>query len=57
MDIDRACPHGATVGLKTQFSRVTFDAIRPGPASVRYDIGKPSFTDTKEREEQVDLAT
>lgn len=57
MDIDRACPRGAAVGLKAQFSQVAFDALRPGPASVRYDTGKPSFTNTKEREEQVDLAT
>jgi polar amino acid transport system substrate-binding protein len=35
----------------------SFDAIIPGLASGKYDLGMSSFTDTKEREKTVDFVT
>ncbi len=57
MDIDLARALGGVLGLKVQPTQVVFDSILPGLASGRYDIGMSSFTDTKEREKQVDFVT
>nr|WP_235947164.1 transporter substrate-binding domain-containing protein [Candidatus Frankia alpina] len=56
MDIDLARTRGGVRGLKVQPTQVVFDSILPGLAAGRYDIGISSFTDTKEREKQVDIA-
>jgi polar amino acid transport system substrate-binding protein len=45
------------LGLKTQVVNSTFEAIIPGLAAGRYDVGASSFTDTKEREKTVDFVT
>jgi len=43
--------------LKANVVNSTFEAIIPGLAAGRYDIGASSFTDTKEREKTVDFVT
>jgi polar amino acid transport system substrate-binding protein len=43
------------MGLKVNVVNVTFDAIIPGLAAGRYDMGASSFTDTKAREKTVDF--
>ena len=45
------------MGLKASVVNATFDAIIPGLAAHKYDLGMSSFTDTKEREETVDFVT
>ncbi len=57
MDIDLGRALGGVLGLRVQFSQATFDSILPGLAAGRYDVGMSSFTDTKEREAQVDFVT
>jgi hypothetical protein len=57
MDIDLARRPGGVLGLKVQPTRAVFDSIRPGLTRGRYDGVMPSFTDTKERETQVDFVT
>ena len=47
----------AVMGLKARVVNSTFEAIIPGLAAGRYDIGASSFTDTKEREKTVDFVT
>jgi len=55
MDADLMTAIAATMGLKATISNVTFDAIIPGLAAGKYDIGASSFTDTKAREKVVDF--
>jgi polar amino acid transport system substrate-binding protein len=43
--------------LKANVINSTFEAIIPGLASGRYDMGASSFTDTKERQKTVDFVT
>ena len=57
MDADLAAAIGTTLGLEVEKKNVTFDAILPGLAADKYDIAISSFTDTKEREETVDMVT
>lgn len=57
MDIDLAEAIGETLGLDVEIERSTFDAIIPGLAARRYDLGMSSFTDTRERERTVDFVT
>ncbi|MCK9894911.1 ABC transporter substrate-binding protein [Frankia sp. AgB32] len=57
MDIDLGRALGGVLGLRVQFSQATFDSILPGLAAGRFDIGMSSFTDTNERERQVDFVT
>jgi polar amino acid transport system substrate-binding protein len=45
------------MGLKTKVVNSTFEAIIPGLAAGRYDVGASSFTDTKEREKTADFVT
>jgi polar amino acid transport system substrate-binding protein len=55
MDADLATAIGQTLGLKINLTNETFDGIIPGILSGKYDVGMSSFTDTKEREAQVDF--
>jgi polar amino acid transport system substrate-binding protein len=57
MDPDMVKAIAAVMGLKVKIVNATFEAIIPGLASGRYDIGASSFTDTKEREKTVDFVT
>lgn len=57
MDADMAQALGNTMGLKVELQNATFDAILPGIAAGKYDVGMSSFTDTKEREQTVDMVT
>ncbi|MCX6386328.1 MAG: ABC transporter substrate-binding protein [Solirubrobacterales bacterium] len=56
-DVDLASALGAVMGLKADVQNASFDAIIPGLASGKYDLGMSSFTDTKEREATVDFVT
>ena len=55
MDADLAKALGQVMGLKVNVVNVTFDAIIPGMAAGRYQLGMSSFTDTKKREKTVDF--
>src|SRR3954466_6794236 len=57
MDADLADALAKVMGLKANVVNATFDAIIPGLASHKYDLGMSSFTDTKEREQTVDFVT
>jgi len=57
MDADLAKAIGQELGLSVSVKNATFDAIIPGLANGRYDLGMSSFTDTKEREKTVDFVT
>ena len=55
MDADLVKALAAQMGLKANVVNVTFDAIIPGLAAGKYDLGASSFTDTKVREKTVDF--
>jgi polar amino acid transport system substrate-binding protein len=55
MDADLLHAIGALMGLKVDMINSNFEAIIPGLAAGRYDLGASSFTDTKEREKTVDF--
>src|SRR5437588_8077725 len=57
MDPDMVKAIAGVLGLKVKVVNSTFEAIIPGLAAGRYDIGASSFTDTKEREKTVDFVT
>jgi polar amino acid transport system substrate-binding protein len=57
MDIDLVNAIAQKLGLKADVQKATFDAIIPGLAARRYDVGMSSFTDTREREQTVDFVT
>jgi polar amino acid transport system substrate-binding protein len=57
MDPDLVTALAGVMGLKVSVINSTFEAIIPGLASGRYDVGASSFTDTKEREKTVDFVT
>jgi polar amino acid transport system substrate-binding protein len=57
MDADLAKALASKMGLKAQVRNATFDAIIPGLASGKYELGMSAFTDTKEREQTVDFVT
>jgi polar amino acid transport system substrate-binding protein len=57
MDADLSKAIGDVLGLKTTISNAVFDTIIPGLVSGKFDLGASSFTDTKEREKQVDFVT
>ena len=57
MDPDLARALARVMGVKATVRNATFDAIIPGLASGKYDLGMSSFTDTKEREKTVDFVT
>lgn len=57
MDIDLANALGQVLGLQVQVEPASFDGILAGLNAGRYDIGMSSFTDTKEREQEVNFVT
>ena len=57
LDVDLSNAIGQVLGLKVQLQNATFDTIIPGLLSGKFDLGASSFTDTKEREKQVDFVT
>lgn len=57
VDPDLAKALGEKLGVTLQVQNATFDAIIPGLAAKKYDVGMSSFTDTKEREQTVDFVT
>lgn len=57
MTIDLGNAIGDLLGLEVVWQPTTFDAIIPGLAAGKYDLGMSSFTDTKEREATVDFVT
>jgi polar amino acid transport system substrate-binding protein len=57
MDADLAKALAQVMGLKADVKNVTFDAIIPGLAANKYDLGMSSFTVTKEREKTVDFVS
>jgi polar amino acid transport system substrate-binding protein len=54
-DVDLANAIGAKLGVKLDYTISKFDNIIPSVTGGRYDIGVSSFTDTAEREKQVDF--
>lgn len=56
-DADLAKALGTTLGLEIELKNATFDSIIPGLDAGKFDIALSSFTDTKEREETVDMVT
>ena len=57
MTPDLANALGSVMGIKIQMKSAGFDAIIPGLAAKKYDLGISSFTDNKEREQTVDFVT
>ncbi|MDQ6616044.1 MAG: ABC transporter substrate-binding protein [Actinomycetota bacterium] len=57
MDADLSTAIGQVLGLKVNLQNATFDTIIPGLLSGKFDLGASSFTDTKEREKQLDFVT
>jgi polar amino acid transport system substrate-binding protein len=55
MDADMMKAIGEVMGLKVEMVNANFEAIIPGLAAGRYDVGASSFTDTKEREKVVNF--
>lgn len=55
MDADLSKALATVMGLKANVVNVTFDAIIPGLAAGKYDMGASSFTDTKAREKVVNF--
>jgi len=55
MDADLTTALAGVMGLKVGFVNSNFEAIIPGLASGRYDLGVSSFTDKKEREKVVNF--
>ena len=57
MDADLAKALAQVMGLTADVKNATFDAIIPGLAANKYDLGMSSFTITKEREKTVDFVS
>jgi polar amino acid transport system substrate-binding protein len=57
MDIDLGNALAQTMGLQAKWVNASFDSIIPGLTAAKYDIGMSSFTDTKARQQQVDMVT
>ncbi len=57
MDVDLAHALAGVMDVKANIVKGTFDALIPGLAAGKYDVGMSSFTDTKEREKTVDFVT
>ena len=54
-DVDLANAIATKLGVKTNYTISKFDNIIPSVTGGRYDLGVSSFTDTTEREKQVDF--
>lgn len=57
MDVDLIKAVGEKLDLDVEVKNSMFDAIIPGIASSKFDLGISSFTATKERQETVDMVT
>ncbi len=57
MDADMITAIGQVLGLSVSLGNVKFDAIIPGLASGKYDVGASSFTPTLDRQKTVDFVT
>jgi polar amino acid transport system substrate-binding protein len=57
MDVDLSKAIAQTLGTTADVKNVSFDAILTGLQAGKYDLGVSSFTDTKEREQTVDMVT
>ncbi|GLW69110.1 ABC transporter substrate-binding protein [Kitasatospora phosalacinea] len=57
MDVDLGVAIAQKLGLTADFQSAGFTDIIPGIQSNKYQLGMSSFTDTKEREAQVDMVT
>jgi len=57
MSADLAAALSEEMGVRIKFVNTPFDAILPGLAAGKYDLGISSFTDTSEREQTVDFVT
>jgi polar amino acid transport system substrate-binding protein len=57
MDADLAKALAQVMGLNAEVQNATFEAIIPGLAAGKYDLGMSSFTITKEREKTVDFVS
>ncbi|MEU2626573.1 ABC transporter substrate-binding protein [Kitasatospora sp. NPDC007106] len=57
MDVDLAKAIAAKLGLQADVQNADFTSIIPGIAAKKYQLGMSSFTDTKEREQTVDMIT
>ncbi len=55
-DVDLFNAIAVKLGVKVNYVIGTFDSIIPAIKGGKYDVGVSSFTDTKEREAQVDFA-
>ena len=56
-DVDVLDAVAATLGLTTEYRESDFAKIIPSIEGGTYNVGMSSFTDTKEREQQVDFVT
>jgi ABC-type amino acid transport substrate-binding protein/predicted Ser/Thr protein kinase len=56
-DVDLMNAIARTLGLVPEYRETPFDAIIPSVRGGDFDVGMSSYTDTKEREEQVDFVT
>lgn len=56
-DVDLMNAVAATLGVKAEYREADFAKIIPAIVGGTYDVGMSSFTDTKEREQQVDFVT
>ncbi|MFJ5232715.1 ABC transporter substrate-binding protein [Kitasatospora sp. NPDC088391] len=57
MDVDLAKAVAQKLGLTADVQNADFTSIIPGISSNKYQLGMSSFTDTKEREQTVDMVT
>lgn len=57
MDADLATAIGRVLGLRVVFSNVSFDQLITGITAGRYDLAMSSMTDTKARQQAVDMVT
>ncbi|MFC1412100.1 ABC transporter substrate-binding protein [Streptacidiphilus sp. N1-12] len=55
MDVDMGNAILAKLGLKADWQSAGFDSIIVGVAAKKYDMSLSSFTDTKAREQQIDM--
>ena len=56
-DVDLMNAITRTLGLVPEYRETPFDAIIPSVRGGDFNVGMSSYTDTKEREEQVDFVT
>lgn len=56
-DVDLMNAIGGVLGVTPVYKEADFDKIIPAIQAGTYDVGMSSFTDSKEREKQVDFVT